>query len=126
MARNPLAEYHEAVPEETRNAIFRFIDVMPMDGYDDFIVVTKFLLANVAAGRVSTDTAAQVKSLLEILLTGVTAREMRDAAHDESGDELAALLYQAEQRAAAKVPQITIDAVGTDIVSQKIEFREKV
>ena len=71
--------YRSEVPEELREKIRNDLLAAKVNGFDDFLNVSMGIVGYLLAGDIHPEVAREARSYLELCLTAVTAKAMKDS-----------------------------------------------
>lgn len=104
-------EVDEAVREEIRDKLL----TAKVNGFEDFLDVSMGIVSHLLAGDIHPDVAKEARSYLELCLTAVTAKTMKDRSGGaEAGSVTARIARANKARGALPAPtaEVTIDVTS--------------
>lgn len=110
---NELLTYRREVPEKVRQTIKRKILEASAHGYDEFITVSQYILAELLAGNISPGIAKEARALLELIMTAITAKQITKKGGQKPQRDIAKDLEKARKLAKAQRPSLELTDYGT-------------
>lgn len=121
--------YRETIPVEVREALKQKLLEAKMQGYDEFIDVASFIMANTLSLDIPVDVAKECRGYMELIFTAIAARNLEAKNKEASPGTLAAKLRK-DRRAGQKLrPQIQLtQTLDGDVLGDisLVQGREKV
>ena len=108
--------YRDIVPEEVRLNIQTQLLSAKMNGYDEFIACTQYIMSELAAANIPPTIAVEMRAYLELILTAISAKRIAEAASmpgvKPTASSIAAQMDEAKKAARKMRPALTMTDEG--------------
>lgn len=107
-----LLHFRREVPEDVREEMKAKLLQASVEGLDEYIEVTQYIMAELVAGNIGTDVAQECRALLELMMTAIVARSIERKKGGTSQSEVAEALRKAKRERKMLAPQVNLDGYG--------------
>ena len=123
---NELLQYRREVPEEVRERIKQQLLEASIEGYDEFIQVSAYIVAQLVGGEISPGIAKEARSYLELIMTAITAKQITNKGKEATAVNVSKDLEKARKKAKKLRPNLELTDYGnTQELSIKVKEKER-